>query len=384
MLFMPPRMIRPSPRGWSAVVVAVALLAAAESLAAQLPEYKVEIPGLGAFECPAPGEVAVASAEEQGQASQLGSTARQALILGDAERARGLLARAVDLDPASPGLAYQYGRVLEDLGERRQAVEQYCAALAAGAAGEDAADARDRVVRFAEAERRRIPSEALDAFEEGLSAVGENRMAEAESAFAVAADAHGDFPEAVFNRAVALEQLGRAVDAADAYRGYLRLRPNAPDAIQVSERIGQLLVVPGSQPSSGSALALGMLLPGGGQFYTGRPLGGVALLAVAGGAAAAAFLVTDTDVRCLRAVEPGESCPQDQIIGTTTSHPYRTLGLVGVGAVALGGAIEAFLHARGIDDVEVANLGGGAAMLLGPSVQSRGLGADVRFIRVTF
>lgn len=381
---MPPRTIRLPLRGWSAIVLVLALLATADSLAAQLPDFKVEIVGLEAFECPAPGEVVVASAEEQRQAQQLGTTARQALILGDAERARGLLDRAVRLHPNSPTLAYQYGRVLEDLGERGEAVQQYCVALASGAEGEDAADARDRVVRFAESERRRIPAEALDAFEAGLSAVGENRMTEAEGAFLEALEGHEDFPEAAFNRAVVLEQLGQAVDAADAYRSYLRLRPNAPDAIQVSERIGQLQVAPGSRPSSGSALALGMLLPGGGQFYTGRPLGGVALLAAAGGAAAAAFLVTDTDVRCLRAVEPGESCPPDQIIGRTTSHPYRTLGLVGVGAVALGGAIEAFLHARGIDEVAVANFGGGASMLMGPSVQSRGLGADVRFIRVTF
>lgn len=380
----PPRSFRALREGWPAIVAALALSASAGAVAGQVPEFKLDIPGLEAFECAPAGEVVVASPEEARQAAQLGSTARQALILGDAERARDLLGRAVGLDPSSPGLAYQYGRVLEDLGERRDAVEQYCAALAAGAEGEDAADARDRVVRFAESERRRIPSEALEAFEAGLTAVGENRMDDAEAAFVEAVEEHADFPEAEFNRALVLEQLGRAMEAAEAYRAYLRLRPDAPDGIRVSERIGQLQVVPGARPSSGSALALGMLLPGGGQFYTGRPLGGVALLAAAGGAAAAAFLVSETDVRCLHAVEPGASCPPEQVIGRTTSHPYRTLGLIGVGAVALGGAIEAFLHARGVDEVEVANLGGNRSMLLGPSLQSHGLGADVRFIRVVF
>lgn len=364
--------------------MALALAASSGTAEAQLPEIKAEVAGLGAFQCPAPGEVIVGSAEERQQALQLGVTARQALILGDAERARGLLDRAVTLAPSSGALAYQYGRVLEDLGERRSAVLQYCGALSSGAEGDDATDARARIDRFAEEERRRVAPEALEAFSEAITAAGEGRFDESEAAFQRAVDAHADLPEAEFNRAVVLELAGRPLDAAEAYRSYLQLRPNAPDAIRVSERIGQLQVAPGARPSAGSALALGMLLPGGGQFYTGRPRGGMALLAVAGGAAAAAFLVKETDVRCLRAVEPGESCPPDQVIGRTTSHPYRTLGLVGIGAVALGGAIEAFLHARGLDGVEVAELGGGAAMLMGPSVQARGLGADVRFIRVTF
>lgn len=351
--------------------------------AAQTPAIKATVLGLDAFRCPAPGEVVVPSEEEARQAAQLGATARQAVILGDVERARGLLARAVSLDSRSSTLAYQYGRVLEDLGQPREAVLQYCRVLDGSGGGEDAVDAQARVEAYADENRRRIAAPALEAFGNGVAAAGEGRWAAAEENFLAASAAHADFPEAEFNRAVALESLGRGVEAADAYRAYLDLRPDAPDAIRVSERIGQLQVVPGSLPSPGSALALGMLLPGGGQFYTGRPLGGILLLAAAGGAAAAGFLIEETDVRCLRAVEPGQSCPPDQIVGQTTSQPYLTWGLVGAGAVILGGAVEAFLHARGMDEVEVATLGGGAR-LLGPSVQARGLGADVRFFRVTF
>lgn len=379
----PPHPNRRSVFGGALVLTAVALAVVPGRGAAQVPAVKTTVPGLEAFACPAPGELDPPSADEARQAAQLGATARQEVILGDLERARGLLGRAVALDPTSATLAYQYGRVLEDLGESRDAVLQYCASLVEGASGDDAADARTRIEDFAEANRRRVPDAALEAFARGVAAVGEGRWDDAVEAFVAASAAHADFPEAEFNRAVALETLGRGVEAADAYRAYLDLRPDAPDAIRVSERIGQLQVVPGGRPSPGSALALGMLLPGGGQFYTGRPLGGVVLLAAAGGAAAAGFLIEETDVRCLRAVEPGQSCPPDQIVGTNTTRPYLTWGLVGAGALVLGGAIEAFLHARGVDDVEVATLGGGAR-LLGPSVQARGLGADVRFFRVTF
>lgn len=353
-------------------------------LAAQVSGLKTEIVGVESFVCPDPGEPPVVSDEERRQAFELGTTARQALILGEVERARGLLARATALDPNSPELAYEHGRVLEELGQSGEAARWFCAALAAGAEGGDAADARERIERYAESERRQIPEAARAAFAEGVAAAAAGRLDGAARAFAEALDEHADFAEAAYNRAVVLEVRGESAGAAEAYRSYLQLRPQAPDAIRVSERIGQLQAAQGSGPSRGSALALGLLLPGGGQFYTGRPLGGVSLLVLGGGAAAAAFLVKETDVRCLQAVEPGASCPPSQVIGRTTRHPYRTLGLVGVGAIALGGAIEAFLHASGIAEIEIGEVGQGAALLLGPSVRSGSSGTDVRFVRVAF
>ena len=363
-------------------LTALAAVGARGAEAQSLP-YKSDVLGLERFECGVPARPDVPTPEESDQARQLGGTARQAVILGDLERARGLLDRAVSLDGGSAALAYQLGRVLEDLGEVQAAVGQYCRALAFGAEEADAQDARNRVDAYSNATRRRVPAAALESFTTGVTAAGEGRFGAALTAFSEAAAEHADFPEAQFNRALVLEALDRSPEAIEAYRVYLSLRPDAPDAIQVSERIGQLQAGPGALPSSGSALALGMLLPGGGQFYTGRPLGGVALLAIAGGAAAAALLVEEVDVRCLRAVEPGQACPPDEIIGESRSRPYLTYGLAGAGAVMLAGALEAFFHARGLDDVEVAMLGGNA-LLLGPSVQARGRGADVRWFRVVF
>lgn len=377
----PPAAPRPS-KGRLVAVLAAAFAFGAGSGSGQAPPLKTEVAGLEPFRCAVAALPPPTSAEEAAQAVQMGTTARQAVILGDLGRARELLERAVSLDPSSPALAYQYGRILEDLGETREAVVEYCRALASGASDEDALDARARVDAYAEASRRRVPPEALEAFRAGVTAFGQGRIESALGAFVAAGRAHSDLPEAAFNRGVSLETLGRGVEAAEAYRAYLELRPDAPDAIQVSEKIGQLQVVQ-ERPSPGSALALGMLLPGGGQFYTGRPLGGVALLALAGGAAAVGFLVEEVDVRCLRPVESGQACPPSDVVARDVTKPYLTYGLAGAGALVLAGAIEAFLHARGIDDVEVASLGG-SARLLGPSLQARGRRADVRFFRVTF
>lgn len=382
---LPARRRHTALRAWGTGAALGALLASASAVSAQFPELKREVVGAVAFACPPPATIPVVAEADERQARQLGTTARQALILGEVERARGLLERATALDPRSAELAYRYGRVLEEVGETDDAVRWYCAALAAGADGEDAADARDRIDRYAEAERPRIPEDALEAFETGVAAFAAGRMPEAAAAFARAVASHPAMAEAEFNRGVALEAGGAAAEAVEAYRGYLRLRPDAPDAIEVSERIGHLQVAPAVGPAPGSTLALGLLVPGGGQFRTGRPLGGAAVLALAGGAAAAAFLVSETDVRCLHAVEPGGSCPPDQVVGRTTRYPWRTVGIAGMAAVAVGGAVEAFLHARGMRDSGAAvEVGGGATLLLGPSVRSRGFGADVRVLRVSF
>jgi tetratricopeptide (TPR) repeat protein len=374
---------RASRAGLALALSVVGLVWGVDGAAAQGLPIKTDIQGLDAFQCAALGVPDPVGAEESAQAYQLGATARQTVVLGDLARARELLERAVSLDPGSAGLAYQFGRVLEDLGEARAAAEQYCRALAFGASEEDAADARARIDTYADATRRRIPSQALQAFADGVAAAGVRRWNGALTSFETAANEHADFPEAHFNQGVVLEALGRDIEAADAYRRYLDMGPGAPDAIVVSERIGQLQVVPGSLPSAGSALALGMFVPGGGQFYTGRPLGGVALLALAGGAAAAGFLIEETDIRCLNAVEPGQACPPNEIIDTETTRPYLTYGLAGAGALVLAGALEAFFHARGLDEVEMASFGD-SARLMGPSLRARGRRADVRFFRVTF
>ncbi len=86
-------------------------------------------------------------------------------------------------------------------------------------------------------------------------------------------------------------------------------------------------------------------MPGLGHFYSGRPGSGVAVLALAGGAVAAGFLIKEVNVRCLTPQEG--ACPPEQVVSRTTTRPYLTASLAAAAAVGLAGAIEAFVDARG-------------------------------------
>ena len=93
-------------------------------------------------------------------------------------------------------------------------------------------------------------------------------------------------------------------------------------------------------------MTLGALLPGMGQFYSGRPLGGLTVLALAGGAVAAGFLIEEVHVRCLNPVGPGASCPPDEVVARRTERRHVELGTCAAAAVGVIAAIESFVHLR--------------------------------------
>ena len=133
----------------------------------------------------------------------------------------------------------------------------------------------------------------------------------------------------------------------DFLRRYLEIAPAAPDAVAVSRRIGQLEVLARqNMPDPGTALTLGMLLPGLGQFYTGRTELGLALLGLSGGAVAAGLFVTEVHVRCLVQVEPGRGCPAEHIVDRRTERPYLGPALGLTAGVLVFGAVEALVRAR--------------------------------------
>jgi len=356
------------------------------ALGAQELPLKREVPSSGPYECPAIPPADTPGAPEQAQARQLASAAAQAVILGDLDRARALLGRAAELDPASADLAYRYARVLEDLGDRPGAVGEFCRVLALDPGAEGVDDARDRIESLESADRPAIPASAIKAFQDGLAGVDAGLLQGALASFDSAAVQAPDWPDAVYNRGVVFARLGRNQDAATDLRRYLDLAPGAQDAIAVSERIGELQSVTTVRtPSPGAALTLGILIPGMGQFYSGRALGGLTVLSLAGGAAAAGMLIQDVQVRCLTDPGPDGSCPPDQVLREDVSHPYRTAGLATAAAITLIGAIEAFLHARGVrahgeDGAAAIDLGPAAVGALG--VTSYGRRVDFRLVRV--
>ena len=299
-------------------------------LAAQELPLKRDLPGTDSIACPEIDPTIQPSPEEVDQANRLGSDADQALMLGNQERARDLLARATELDPISAELAYRYGRILEALDETELAVEQFCRALALGSREQGIGDARPRLEALARALEPEIPEEARDEFLNGLLQADVGNFSGAEKAFGNAFFSAPHWADAVYNRGVANARLGDAEGAVEDFERYLTLRPDAQDAIQVSRRVGQLQVL-APRPNPGKAFSLGLLMPGLGQFHSGRTLAGVTVLAFAGASAGAGVLSTDPEGTCS---------------GTLDCRPFLWPGLGFAAVVTVAGALESFFWAR--------------------------------------
>ncbi len=364
---------------------------------AQELDFLRERPGAGATACePAParttsssGRRSSADGEADRQVAQLTSSADQALILGDIDRAEALLRRATDLDPSSAELAYRHARLLEDLGDVRGASAAYCRAIAMAADEEGFRDAEARLDALVLADGVTVPAPASAAFDEGLEAAEHGDWVTAADRFRTAGDLAPNWAAAERNYGVALARQGRRREAATALERYLDLRPDAPDALAVSRRVGQLQsLAVRTGPSPVVAGALGVLVPGMGQIYTGRSGPGLSMLGIAVGAAAAGFLVKEIDVRCLVSVEPGEGCPEGQVVSRRTRRPYLPAA-IGVAAVlTVAGAVEAFLEARaqGSGDAAIPprvathRAPPDRPLLMGPALASTGGRVDLRVI----
>lgn len=400
---------RPSPAAGLLLFLALAGLS---PLSAQELSLKRHVPGSDTVACPAVDLSVRPGAEEQAEASRLASSADQALILGDAERARDLLARATELNPISAELAYRYGRILEDLRETNLAIDQFCRALALGSREQGIGDVRPRLEALARARDPEVPPEASSAFMNGLLQADLRQLPAAAEAFDAAVRAAPGWADAVFNRGVVRSRMGDAAGAVADFQAYLALRPDAEDAILVSQRIGQLQAPPPVQ-SAGTTLTLGLLLPGMGQFYTGRAMGGFTVLALAAGAAAAGFLVEEVTVQCVGSVPSGGTCPPERFIGETSEKPYLVYGLAAAGAVTVLGALEAYFKTRGSSagaasrpeptsgmvaaegEASSGRAGGalaagpspegsGGVHLSGPSLEARGHKLNLNLLRITF
>ena len=356
-------------------------------LTAQELPLKRGLPGADSIACPEIDLTLVPSPEEADQANRLGSDADQSLILGNQERARDLLARATELDPTSAELAYRYGRILESLEETEPAIEQFCRALALGSREQGIGDARPRLEALARSREPDLSEEARSQFLNGLLQADLGNLLGAEEAFGIAFISAQDWADAVYNRGIIRVRLGQPDPAVEDLQAYLALRPDADDAILVSQRIGQLQIRPGSSVSAGTALGLGILIPGMGQFYSGRAKGGFAVLALAGGAIAAGLLIEEVEVRCVGTAPSSGDCPPDRVISEDTTNPYLMHGLAAAGVIAVVGAIEAYFKAKApqFGDVgEIVAMDLGRARVMGPSLSAKGPRLNLNFVRVTF
>lgn len=320
--------------------------------------------------------------EARAQAVELASTADQSVVLGDLERAATLLERATELDPFSAELAYRRGRVLEDLGQTQAATSSYCRVLGTVQAEGVREDVRDRIRGLSEKETA-VSDATRSAAAQAVTAAEAGQLAEALETFDQVVRDAPLWADGAYNRAVTLDRMGRSSDAVTAFGHYLELAPSAPDAVVVSRRIGQLealLAALQDTPSPYTALALGALVPGMGQFYSGRARGGLLVVALTAGTLAGGFFITEVDVRCQISVEPGASCPPESVASRRNERPHMW-SAVGVAAgVAMFGAAEAFINAR----LRRRGQGPYAERISGPSITTRGGSVDLNLLSLRF
>jgi len=372
----------------SGALLALCLAIAAPAAGQTLPLER-NYPGTGPFECPAPLAPVAPSDDQRERASQLTSDALEASILGDLEGARTLLDQASEADPTSPEVAYRHARALEDLEFRSEAILEYCRALSLGAVDAGIADSRDRLDALYDIVRERITDRARNAFVSGLSQADAGFLEQAASSFSEAIDEVPDWAEAVYNRAVVLERLGRVRESLADYHRYLQLTPSDIDPVvaAVTERIGMLEgSVAAPTPSPGATLALG-IVPGMGQYYSGRGITGTIVLGAVAGAIAAGVMVKKVTVRCYNIPPAGVDCPPNEIQGEDTERPYLVPAIGVAAGLTIVGALEAFIKARGrrAEQAEaVQSLADTGVRVTGPTVAMRGNRVDFSVVGLRF
>lgn len=163
--------------------------------------------------------------------------------------------------------------------------------------------------------------------------------------------------------------LARAYETADDPRAltefcrFLSLAPNGPEAADAQQRVVSLsaelaarkaaaraAVLAATPPaqSAGTAFALGLLIPGMGQYYTHRPGAGFLFTATAAGAL---FYATQsrtvTTETTQTAIDPNGKPYQYQTVSSHNEHPNAAAGIAAAASIAALGAIEAYVHAKG-------------------------------------
>lgn len=294
--------------------------------------------------CAALPAAVASTAESRRQAKDLAQRGQQAAILGDRTGARDLLRQAAALDPADADLAYQLARAEESAGSDTEAARAYCRFITLAPDAPEAAEARTRLAQLMIATRHADSTRAASAFARGVSAYERGQLDSADVAFTAALALSPDWPGAYYDRAVVRTALGRRAEAASDFQQYLRLDPDAANRTRVSSRIASLQDV---TPSPVRALALGLVIPGGGQFYTGRNLRGALTLLGTGAALACGMRQsTSTEVVQQTATDPFGNPYTYTITRRVTDRPCRTPGFTAAGLIAIVSAIDAYRFAH--------------------------------------
>lgn len=322
--------------GITLVLTGLSRIAEAQSLPLKRPALTPVAVACPVFPVPAPPV-----REQVDEANRLATLGQESSLEGDHRAARDLFSQAAGLDPKEASLAYRLGREDEELGQRQEAVHEYCRYLSLAPGASDAAQVTGRIVQLLPANVMAHGNEVVSAFQGGVVAFDSRDWRDAITAFTKAGEQDTSLTAAVYDRAVAHDQNGDAAAAIQDYSSYLRRDPLASDTDQVRARVDALR---SSIPSPGAAFALG-ILPGGGQFYTSQPILGVVVAAgVAGGVVLA--LQKKTVTRDTMYPDPFGNGTYPGTY-TQTQHPNIAIGAGVAGGVLLLGALEAEIVAHG-------------------------------------
>lgn len=279
-------------------------------------------------------------------ARDMAQRARQSAILGDAATELSQLRGAASLDPTDPNLAYALARSYENAGALSNAALEYCRFVSLAPNATEAPDVRAHVATLVPPKPDTIVTVEGTAFKRGVDAYDKEQWADAEVFFTTVIRVDSMSADAYYNRALVRTLQNSRDAAADDYERYLRLRREASDRALVVTRVNQLRA---QRLSASQVFGLGVVIPGGGQFYTRRPVRG--LLSLAGVGAAAAFALTETKTSTTTTKTAGDPFGNQysySVATTKKSRPYLVPGLGAAGGIALFSAIDAALYARSI------------------------------------
>ena len=272
--------------------------------------------------------------------------ARQSAILGDAAAELSQLRGAAGLDPTDPNLAYELARAYESAGVLSNAALEYCRFLSLAPNASEAPDVRAHVATLVPPKPDTVVTVEGTAFKRGVDAYDKGQWADAEVFFTTVIQVDSTSADAYYDRALVRAIQDHRDAAADDYERYLRLRPEALDRALVVTRVNQLRA---QRLSASQAFGLGVVIPGGGQFYTRRPVRG--LLSLAGVGVASAFAMTETKTSTTTTKMANDPFGNPYSYSVTTAHkrrPYLVPGLGVAGGIALFSAIDAALYARSV------------------------------------
>lgn len=301
-------------------------------------------------------------------ARDMAQRARQSAILGDDAAALSQLRGAAGLDPTEPSIAFELGRAYEAAGAKSEAASEFCRYLALAPNASEAANLRERVATLSPPRADTINTIAGSAFDRATDAYNQGRWLESEANFGTAIKIDSTLAEAYYDRALVRTMLDHRDDAASDFQHYLKLRPDAPDRMGIVARVDLLRA---QRLSASQAFGLGVIVPGGGQFYSKRP--GRGLLSLAAVGTAVAFALTEKSTATTKTQTGMDPFGNTYSYSVTTQHksrPYLVPGIAIAGGVALMSAIDASHYVR--------NLNGSRSVSLSlvPSAQGVGVAAN--------